>query len=220
MEKYCESVVEKALLYVDQVILVDDGSIDGTHAILQNIQQRNRDRTHLIVFPKNQGKGAALLAGMKYALTSTPFEVLVTLDADGQHLPSEIPKLVSEIAGEVNFAIGCRQFNQMPFRSRFANTLISFFLHRLFPEAPHDNQSGFRAFSRTFTSEIVDRVTGCRYEMEFRCILLALHNGYKIASCPIHTIYLDKNRSSHFAKFGDSFRILRVFFQYWRSKSI
>ena len=174
----------------------------------------------MIVFPKNRGKGAALLEGMKQALSSTPFEVLVTLDSDGQHLPSDIPKLALRITEGADLVIGCRQFNQMPLRSRVANMLISFLLRSVFSKAPIDNQSGFRAFSRKLVKEIVDHVTGDRYEMEFRCVLLALHDGYKIASSPIDTLYFDKNRSSHFGIFRDSFRILKVFFQYWRSRSI
>lgn len=219
VEKYCGEVIENALLYAAHLILIDDGSTDGTNAILHKMQQKNQNKIHLIAFPHNRGKGAALLAAIRYALSKIPFEILVTLDADGQHLPSEIPKLIAAM-GNGDFAIGCRQFDQMPLRSRMANTLMSFLLRRLFAKAPHDNQSGFRAFSRTFAQEIADHTTGDRYEMEFRCILYALQQGYSIVCCPIHTIYLDKNRSSHFSVLRDSYRILKVFLHYWRCKSL
>lgn len=219
VEKYCGAVIENALLYAAQLVLIDDGSTDSTHAILHRMQQGNRRRIHLITFPQNRGKGAALLAGIKHALAAMPFEVLITLDADGQHHPSEIPKLTAAV-GKTDFAIGCRQFSQMPFRSRVANTLMSFLLRRLFAQAPEDNQSGFRAFHRKFAQEIADHVTGDRYEMEFRCILFALQHNYKIACCPIHTIYLDKNRSSHFSVWRDSYRILKVFFHYWKCNTL
>lgn len=220
VEQYCEQVIEETLQQVAFLILVDDGSTDRTGAILQQILQKKRDRMHLIVFPKNRGKGEAILEGMKYAMQNTSFDVLITLDSDGQHLPSEIPKLVSHVAQGANLVIGCRQFDQMPFRSRFANTIISFLLHCIFVNAPNDTQSGFRAFTPKFVQQIVAKVTGSRYEMEFRCLLLALHENYKTECCPIQTIYLDKNRSSHFLKMKDSIRILKVFFNYWKSKSL
>lgn len=219
VEKYCRKVIEETLNRVAFLVLIDDGSRDGTGTILHEMQQRNPKQIHLIVFPHNRGKGAALLAGIKYAFLSS-FDVLVTLDSDGQHLPSEIPRLASRVAEGVDLVIGCRQFDQMPFRSRFANTFISFLLRRIYANAPKDTQSGFRAFSLKLAQKIENEISGNRYEMEFRCILLALRDGDKVECCPIQTIYLDKNRSSHFAKIRDSVRILKVLFHYWRSKSL
>lgn len=209
-------MIENVLLYAPSIVLVDDGSTDGTNQILQELQKKNYDRIHLIVSPQNQGKGAALTKGIKYALAKIPFEILVTLDADGQHLPSEILHLIETIKKDSDLVIGCRQFDKMPLRSRLANTLISFLLHRIFPCAPQDNQSGFRAFTRKFASEIVEHVVGVRYEMEFLCILYALKNKRRIGSCPIRTIYFDGNKSSHFKVFKDSFQILKVFYNYLR----
>ena len=213
-------MIEETLRYVDFLILVDDGSTDGTGPILHQIVQQNRDRFHLICFPKNRGKGEALLEGMKYAMKDTTFDVLITLDSDGQHLPSEIPLLASRVIQGADLVIGCRQFDRMPFRSRFANTAISFLLHRIHSKAPNDTQSGFRAFTPKFVQKIVNQISGSHYEMEFRCLLLALRDGNRTDYCSIQTIYLDENRSSHFAKIKDSCRILKVLFYYWRSKSL
>ncbi len=218
VEKYCRAVIEETLSYVSFLILVDDGSTDETGSILHNFQQKNQGKVYLIAFPKNRGKGVALLEGIQMALASISFDVLVTLDSDGQHLPSEIPRLVSLVAQGVDFAIGCREFSQMPFRSRFANRVISFLVYRIYPSAPSDTQSGFRAFSRKFVQKIGRQIKGCRYEVEFRCILLALRDGDRIGCCPIETIYFDKNRSSHFSQIRDSVQILKVLWNHWRSK--
>lgn len=216
-EKYCKEVIRESLRWVSFLILVDDGSTDGTGMILHQLAKEHREKIHLISFSKNRGKGAALLAGMKYALSSCPFDVLLTLDSDGQHLPAEIPKLISCVVQGAGLAIGCRSFDQMPLRNRLANTVIAFLLRQLYSDAPFDTQSGFRAFSRQFVGKIVDQVTGCRYEMEFQCILLALRDKDPIACCRVATVYLNSNRSSHFSKIRDSFRILRTLFHHWRS---
>lgn len=174
----------------------------------------------MIVFPKNKGKGTALLHGIEYAVNNLEFQTLVTLDSDGQHNPSEIQKITACIDQGAQLVIGTRNFEKMPLRSRFANTLISFLLKRLYPKAPLDNQSGFRGISHSLAKKIAKNVTGSRYEMEFRCILLALRDGDLIIQCPIETIYIDQNRSSHFSKIKDSYRILSVLFHHWRKKLI
>jgi glycosyltransferase involved in cell wall biosynthesis len=219
VEKYCQKVIELTLQHAAYLILVDDGSTDRTGQILKKMVLQHKNKIHLITFPHNQGKGAALLKGIDCALT-LPFEVLVTLDSDGQHVPSEIKKLADCILDGAQLAIGCRDFTQMPFRSRFGNSIISFFLRRMYPKAPIDNQSGFRSFSHSFAKKIAKEVSGARYEMEFRCILLALRDGDLFKHRVIKTIYLDQNRSSHFFKVRDSYRILCVLFRYWVAKKL
>jgi glycosyltransferase involved in cell wall biosynthesis len=212
--------VKEALQHSQYLILVDDGSTDGTNAILQEIAWTHPTKIHLITFPTNRGKGKALLAGIRYALGHVPFDALVCLDSDGQHPPSKISSLAAEVEQGADFVIGVRDFNQMPFRSRFANTLISFLLKRIYPNAPIDNQSGFRAFSRKFSDKILHEIKGNRYEMEFRCILLALRDRFKIQIVPIPTIYLHQNASSHFSKFKDSYLILKVFLNFLMTGSL
>jgi hypothetical protein len=148
-----------------------------------------------------------------------PFDALVTLDADEQHLPSEIPLFTQSIFEGNQMAIGVRNSDRMPFRSKFSNRFIAKILSLLYKQAPTDNQSGFRAFSFEFTKKIVQLISGGRYEMEFKCILFALKNNIKIDSIPITTIYL-KQPTSYFNIFLDSFLILKVFFNHWRTGEI
>lgn len=220
MDSYCGPVIDQTIGLVDRLIAINDGSTDRTSFILKEAHKKHLGKMELIDFPENRGKGVALLEGMKAAIRGGEFSVLVTLDSDGQHLPSEIGKLVQKIEKGADFVIGSRNFNAMPFRSHLGNGMISFLLRCLFSNAPHETQSGFRAFSYEFCLKIVEHVTGSRYEMEFRCLLLALNDGMKIVECPIQTIYLDKNRSSHYSVIRDSFRIFRVLYRYWRHREI
>ena len=193
------------------LIVIDDGSTDQTGKILQRLSSQHREKIHCITFAKNRGKGFGLIEGMRYAKEHSPFDGLITLDGDGQHNPEDIPRLIQKIQEGADLAIGTRTFSEMPFRSRFANTLISFLLRLMYPKAPFDTQSGMRSFSRRLIEEIVRIVPGGRYEMEFRCLLLALSHRLKTAEVPISTIYIEKNRSSWFSPLRDSFRILWVF---------
>lgn len=216
VEKYCKDVIVNTLPYSNWVVVIDDGSSDGTQHIVRDLIKQHPDQIHIVVLPQNQGKGAALMSGLQYAIANLPFDILVTLDADRQHLPADMIPLVAAIQEGSDMAIGCRKFEQMPLRSRVANTLMSILLHQCFPYAPQDTQSGFRACTRDFAIAITQHVTGQRYEMEFSCLLYALQKGYKIATCPIHTIYLDRNRSSHFQIFEDSKRILHTLYLFWK----
>lgn len=211
VENFCEVVIEESLDYCNQLILVDDGSIDDTHSILEKWRKKHPQSIQVLHFEKNRGKGHALIEGMKLALKS-PFDVLVTLDADRQHLPPEIDLLVKGIEKGSSFVIGSRNFKEMPFRSKFSNLIISCILSILYKHAPKDTQSGFRAFDREFAQLVTEHVGGGRYETEFQTILLALHNHIRIQSIPISTVYAPK-QVSYFRKISDSIRILKVLFQ-------
>jgi LmbE family N-acetylglucosaminyl deacetylase len=210
----CAPVVRAAARVADTVIAVDDGSSDGTGDLLRGISGELGDKLRLLAFPRNCGKGVALLEAFRLALREVPFDVLVTLDGDGQHSASDVPALVSAWREGAELVIGERtQFARMPLRSRFGNTLTSALLRFFDSDCPADTQSGFRAHDRGFVEAIVHRIQGQRYETELRILLLALAESRRIASVPIPTVYLDGNRSSHFRPLADSMRIYRTLFQ-------
>jgi glycosyltransferase involved in cell wall biosynthesis len=214
VEKFCQDVVKESSAIATHVILINDGSTDNTAAILKKMAKLDSSRIHIISFAKNRGKGFALLEGMRYALEHLNFHALITIDSDGQHKACFIPELMQPIFDGVDFVIGERPFANMPTRSKFGNQWISFLLKLFYGQAPVDTQSGMRAFSKKLVEQIVKCVIGGRYETEFRCLLCALSNGYKIRSIEIPTIYIDKNKSSHFSPVRDAFRILKVFAQH------
>jgi LmbE family N-acetylglucosaminyl deacetylase len=215
VEKFCEDVILQTINYVDHIIVINDGSIDKTSVVLSALEAAMPKRLTLINFPQNQGKGVALIAGFYEALDKFDFRILITLDADAQHPPSEIPNLVTTIREGNDMVIGQREFDQMPKRSRLGNTLITYILRKFYPKAPMDTQSGLRAFKKDFVSEIVRKLYGSRYETELQILLLALSQRRKIDSISIPTIYIDNNKSSTFRPIIDSMTIMSALIR-WR----
>lgn len=213
-EKFIKEVVEGSLKYAKYLLLVDDGSKDSTPDILRKYQEQYPDRVFALIHEQNRGKGHALLSGFQLALEKIDFQALVTMDSDCQHRPEDFPRLSQAIFDGEDFVIGTRVFNEMPFRSRFANTMISFILRSCFWHAPHDTQSGYRAFNKKMIEEIQSNVKGGQYEMEFDCLLYALSHKKRMRSIPISTIYIDDNASSKFSPVRDSIKILKVMFNY------
>jgi len=213
----CEAVVREAAAHADYVVAVDDGSTDGTDEVLRRIQSECGGRVRVVTFPVNQGKGVALLEAFRLAVKELPFDLLVTIDGDGQHRPTDIPRLVRVWReGSAELVIGERVlFGTMPLRSRLGNALTSALLSRLYHESPLDTQSGLRALDRNFVLEVLRLVEGQRYETELKILLLALGHRRRIVTVPIRTVYLNGNRSSHFRPILDSLRIYWVLFN-WR----
>ena len=213
--EFCEQVILQTVAFAGHVIVIDDGSSDGTAQILAKLAKCLPAKISVITFDANKGKGVALLAGFCHALNNFDFGTLVTLDADGQHPPADIPALVQQIAAGADMAIGERQVDLMPGRSRLGNTLATGAIRWLYPQAPADTQSGMRAFTHELTEEVVRMVPGSRYETEFQILLLALSRQRRIATVAIPTIYIDNNRSSKFRPVTDSLRIAHALIR-WR----
>ncbi len=164
------------------VLVVDDGSSDDTAA------QAEAAGATVIVQRPNRGKGAALRLGFARALELGGAAV-VTLDADGQHDPAEIPVFVATFrATSADLVIGRRDFGRMPLVRRLSNRLgglaISWAVGRPIP----DNQSGYRLLSRRLIEAIaVSDESGFEYEIEM--ITTCIRAGYRLEWVPIRTIY-------------------------------
>lgn len=164
------------------VLVIDDGSTDDTSDVA---------RAHGAIVVRqesNQGKGAALLKGFHYFLT-TDYDAVITLDADGQHDPAEIPIFVSNFEqGLSDLVIGQRNFRQMPFPRNFSNTIGTWMFSNAMRQYIPDNQSGYRLHSRRLVeAAITSQEHGFEFEVEiiFICVL----KGFKLAWVPIKTIY-------------------------------
>lgn len=137
------SVVSRTRPFVSDVVVVDDGSTDGTG------EAACSTGAHVYTHILNRGLGASLATGIAAAL-SLGADVLVTLDADGQHDPAEIPRFVAAInEKQVDAVIGSRWGGEgVPFIRRVYHLASNLLTYLLFGLWVSDSQSGYRAFSR------------------------------------------------------------------------
>jgi glycosyltransferase involved in cell wall biosynthesis len=169
------------------VLVVDDGSTDDTAANAaaagaEVVRQR-----------PNQGKGAALRAGFRRALDEG-WDAVVTLDADGQHDPADIPRFVAAAgapgAGRPTpeLVIGQRDFSRMPPVRRLSNTLGTALFSWAVGQRIADNQSGFRLLGRRLMAATLDSHEA-GFEFELEMIAICLRNRWPLDWVPIATIY-------------------------------
>lgn len=189
------------------IVVVNDGSKKEQAYIFNAVCENAAVLTH----ENNKGKGAALKTGISYIKKafSVPY-VIVTADADGQHLPEDI-LLVCEKAQEKTgcLVLGKRIIDKgAPMRSRIGNGITRAVFRISTGNAIYDTQTGLRAFSSGLTDYMLS-VEGDRYEYEMNVLLHLKQEDISVEEVPIHTVYLDNNSSSHFHPVRDSFRIYR-----------
>jgi len=180
-ESHVAQVVLKSKQYLP-VLVVDDGSTDSTAA-----QAEQAGAIVLRQIP-NQGKGAALRAGFRYALDEG-YDAVITLDADEQHDPHEIPTfLEAHEARQGDLIIGAREFKHMPIVRRTSNSIGTILFSWAIGEYMPDNQSGYRLVSRRLIEATTEsREMGFHFEVEQ--IVTCVIQGYRLDWVPIRTIY-------------------------------
>jgi glycosyltransferase involved in cell wall biosynthesis len=193
------------------VLVVDDGSHDDTAA------EAARAGATVVRHSQNRGKGVALMTGFAWAL-ERGYEAVLTLDADGQHDPSDIPAFLAAYESEAgDLIIGRRDFSQMPFPRSWANPFGSWLLSRVLGMRIYDNQSGYRLYSRRLLEETELTATG--FEMEVEVIVRALRKEMRIDWVDIRTIY-GIGKASHFHPIKDSIRFLQTVWWAWRQRNV
>ncbi|KKW34078.1 MAG: Glycosyl transferase family 2 [Candidatus Uhrbacteria bacterium GW2011_GWC2_53_7] len=189
-------VVRKTVSFVDEVVVVDDGSEDRTGETARAAGARVY--THVL----NRGLGAALSTGMAAALKRGA-DVIITLDADGQHDPVEIPNFVRAInEKKVDAVIGSRFLGktEMPALRRVYNRIGNLLTYLLFGIRTTDSQSGFRAFTRRGAQRLELKTNRMEVSSEF---LKEIHDK-QISFCeiPCSVKYTDYSMSK-----GQSFGV-------------
>lgn len=163
--------------------VVDDGSSDSTATAAE------RAGATVVRQVPNQGKGAALKEGFRWALQQPDCEAVLTIDADGQHDPAEIPKFLEmHRTNASDLVIGYRDFTQMPFTRRLANTVGRASLSWAMGRKILDNQSGYRLISRRLMAATLESAEA-GFEFEVDMVVLCIRRGYRLDWVPIRTIY-------------------------------
>jgi glycosyltransferase involved in cell wall biosynthesis len=206
-ERHITAVIEGVQKYVPAVV-IDDGSTDGSGAAAALAGAK------VLAHRINRGKGAALNTGFDYAL-ERGVEAVITLDADGQHDPEEIPAFIEAFhAGQGDIIIGQRRFDQMPGIRRFANRTGNRLLGWAMGQPMPDNQSGYRLLSRAVLQNV--KPSSARFEAEVEILLRAELAGYRLGWVPIKTIYADE--VSHFKPWRDVPLFLNMVWRIWLAR--
>jgi glycosyltransferase involved in cell wall biosynthesis len=183
------------------VLVIDDGSSDDT---LGAARAAGADAVRQ---EPNQGKGAALKHGFRLAL-ERGCDAILTLDADGQHDPAEIPKfLAAWHERRPDLTIGARSFGDMPFVRRLSNTIGTWSFSRALGQPVRDNQSGYRLISRRL-AEAMLASDEAGFELEVEMIVVCVKRGWPIDWVPIRTIYGDQG--SHISPISHVVNFFRV----------
>jgi glycosyltransferase involved in cell wall biosynthesis len=206
-EGMVREVVEKALALSLPVFVVDDGSTDGSYGRIEDIPE-----IRILRHPENRGKGAALLTG--FAEAARVADWAVTLDADGQHDPAEVPAMIRAIPGGTRpIVIGRRRGMAgpaVPWTSRFGRGFSNFWVRMSGGPTLSDTQSGFRIYPLPETLRLDVRAR--RYQFEVELLAKAHWAGIPVTEAEIGVDYRPgSKRISHFHPFVDFMRNTLVF---------
>jgi len=181
-ERYIGTMVLKARQYSGEVMVVDDGSTDGTAKI------SGLAGATVIRHSQNKGKGAAIQRIIN-EVKKKDADVLVLLDADSQHNPDEIPRLIKPVLSGYDLVIGSRggAKKSIPFYRRIGQKILLLSTRVLVRKEITDSESGFRAFSRKAITEL--RLHQKGFAVESEMIAAAAATGLKIIEVPISVEY-------------------------------
>jgi len=208
-DKTIARVVIHAGNHVDKVLVVDDGSSDDTALIAERLGAQ------VIRHERNLGMGTALRSCFRWA-NEVGADVLVTLDADGQHDPNDIPAIVDPILKEkADVVIGCRKLSgEMSTYRRFGAKLLDRVVGVHVDGENVDSQSGFRAYSHTALRKITVAESGMGANSQM--LMVARETGLRITEVPANIKYKGLDTSTH----NPAYHLLDVFFSVIKFMSI
>lgn len=195
-------VVADVLTVAPHVIVVDDGSTDGTAKILTQLDVK------VVSHSRNRGKGAALVTGFRQALAEG-YDYAVTIDSDGQHFAADIPRLVEAMREHPeSLIVGCRNLDHdgMPAGNTFANRFSNFWFKVQTGISLADTQTGLRMYPLHRLPCL--RLLTSRYEAELALLVMMAWRGVEITQVAVSVSYdPEGGRVSHFRPVYDFARI-------------
>jgi glycosyltransferase involved in cell wall biosynthesis len=208
-EKTIGDVIDRCKEQINDVIVINDGSNDGT---TEEINKRNVIHHK---FEANQGKGSALKKGFEIAYENG-FDYAISLDGDGQHYPEDIPKFINHAKNNQDrntIIIGTRDFGEnVTGRSKFGRVWSNFWCNFLTQKHIKDAQSGFRLYPLKKMRRL--KLRRSRYDFETEVLVKALWKGCSVAHLPVSVHYDNpQERVSHFRGVYDNTRITFLFFK-------
>jgi len=197
-------VVERVLRFCTDVIVVNDGCTDTSDEILASFE----DKITVVDYGKNRGKGYALKKGFEKA-KELGYDLVITIDSDGQHYPEDIPLFINALEQHPNaLIVGSRNFNEenMPGKNTFANKFSNFwFKIQTWVKLP-DTQTGYRLYPLKNLPNLC--LLTSRYEAELELLVGAAWRGVDLIPIKINVYYPKaEERVTHFRPFWDFLRI-------------
>lgn len=189
------------------ILVVNDGTENKT--IFNKLKKYNNLK--IIGYNTNHGKGYAMKYGIKYYFDNyyNDYKGIITVDADYQHLPSDIMRIASAMETD-NIVLGTRDFNSkdVPLPNRLGNQLTSIVFKILYGKKISDTQTGLRGIPNSLLEKTL-YVKGERFEYEMEALIYYVNNKIKLKEIKIETIYYEKSESK-FHKVFDSIKIYKV----------
>lgn len=190
--KHVRSVLAEVRRYSPDILVVNDGSTDGTKDLLAAEHGIAR-----VDHPTNRGYGAALVSAFRYALDHD-YDVLVTMDCDGQHEPARVPVLLEAIH-DADIVSGSRYFRDFrqdtpaPSDRRFINATITREINARYGLDLTDSFCGFKAYRREALNKL--RITEQGWGMPLQLWVQAARQGLRVKEIGVPRLYLDPNRA-------------------------
>ena len=202
-------VAARTRAVLPHVLVVDDGSTD------RDLEALFRDSGILVLrHRKNLGKGAAILTALEYLKKMPGIDYMITLDADGQHEPEDIPRFFPLMErNDYSLIVGCRDLSgeHVPNASRFGREFANFWMRVETGIRIDDCQSGFRAYPVKYVSRL--HCLCRRYNYEAEILARAAWANLELHNLPVHAYYPEPSkRVSHFRPFPDNFRLFCIHF--------
>jgi glycosyltransferase involved in cell wall biosynthesis len=206
--KHIADVVRGVKRYLGGVWVIDDGSSDDTSDAASSAG------AEVVRFERNRGKGVALIKGLQLA-GHKGFDAAFTLDADGQHLPGEMPRFLAkmtETGADIVLGSRLREPEGMPFIRLITNRTQSLFLSILAGPGMSDTQTGYRLIRTRVVRGV--KYSASRYAFESEILIRAARRGFRIAEVPISCVYGDEQ--STISPGRDTLRFLRMLVKVYR----